>query len=287
MLILPVPMAMPDPEVTLAYVQDQKKAGDAGAGDAGTAGAGAGDAGTGSITVTGRKPSADDPLEKTNVKVFKATAAVDDAVVAPVASVYKDGVPKPLRNGLRNFLNNLREPVVALNYLLQHRVGKAAETVARFGVNSTLGVAGVMDVAKTKPFKLPPRVNGFADTFAYYGVASGPYLYLPLIGPTTPRDLTGVVLDKLVLPFGVGGPFKQIKYTLPLALVDQVDQRVRFDEQIKAVRSSSDPYLARRNLYFQQRAAEICAVHRPGWEGCQQKGSGADDKLTTQSGVNP
>lgn len=272
MLILPVPLPMPDPEVTLAYADAQQKTDDAA---------------SGSITVTGRKPSPIDPLEKTNVKVFKTTVAVDNAVVAPVANAYQNGLPRPVRNGFRNFLNNLREPVVAVNFLLQHRVGKAAETVARFGLNSTLGVAGVMDVAKTRSFKLPLRANGFADTFAYYGVASGPYLYLPLIGPTTPRDLTGVVLDRLVLPFGVGGPFKQIQYTLPLSIVDQVDARVRLDAQIKTVRNSADPYVARRDVYFALRNAEICSVHRPDWQGCQVKADGADDKLTTQSGVKP
>lgn len=272
MLILPVPLPMPAPEVTLAYVDAQKKAGDPA---------------PSTITVTARKPSPIDPLEKGNVKVFKATVAVDDAVVAPVANAYEQGLPRPVRNGFRNFLNNLREPVVAINFLLQHRVGKAAETVARFGLNSTLGVAGVIDVAKTKPFKLPLRANGFSDSLAYYGVPNGPYLYLPLIGPTTPRDLTGVVLDRLVLPFAVGGPFKNPAITLPISVVSEVDQRVRFEGLLKAVRESNDPYVARRDAYFAMRAAEICSIHRSDWSGCQVKVDGADDKLTTQSGVNP
>lgn len=272
MLIVPMAVPVPTPLEAIAMIDDQRQKGDPA---------------DPTITVTARKPSPLDPIEKVNVKSYKTTQAVDGAVIAPIAHAYNDGLPKPVRNGFRNFLNNLHEPVVAINFLLQHRIGKAVETVGRFGLNSTLGVGGVIDVAKRKPFNLPLRANGFADSFAYYGVKPGPYLYLPLVGPTTPRDLTGVVLDRLVLPVAIGAPFTKPQVTLPLSAVSQIDLRARFDAQAKAIQDSPDPYVARRDLYFRMRNAEICALHRPGWTGCQDEAGDGDDKLTTQSSGKP
>src|SRR3546814_6026547 len=89
----------------------------------------------------------------------------------------------PVRDGLGNALRNISEPVNFLNFLLQFKIGKAAETLGRFVVNTTFGVGGLVDVAKTKPFNLPYRRNGFANTLGFYGVEPGPYFYLPLVGP--------------------------------------------------------------------------------------------------------
>src|SRR3546814_4173394 len=96
-----------------------------------------------------------------------------------------------------------------LNFLLQFKIGKAAETLGRFVVNTTFGVGGLVDVAKTKPFNLPYRRNGFANTLGFYGVEPGPYFYLPLVGPTTLRDMAGNGIALLVLPTTVGAPFNR------------------------------------------------------------------------------
>jgi phospholipid-binding lipoprotein MlaA len=138
-----------------------------------------------------------DPLQSVNIKAFELTHSVDKAVFRPVALAYRHGLPSPIRSGLRNVLTNLNEPVVFANYLVQHHPGKAAETLARFTINSIIGVAGLFDVAKTRRFNLPHHPNGFADTLGFYGVKSGPFLYLPLIGPSTVRDLFGDVVDRL------------------------------------------------------------------------------------------
>ncbi len=120
--------------------------------------------------------------------------------MAPVAKAYKKSLPKPVRSGIRNFLNNLGEPIVFLNYLLQLKPGKAFETLGRFAINSTIGIGGLVDVAKKEPFNLPHRRNGFANTLGYYGVDSGSYLYLPIIGATTVRDLVGDGLRPVPFP---------------------------------------------------------------------------------------
>jgi phospholipid-binding lipoprotein MlaA len=210
------------------------------------------------IVVTGRPHAPGDPLEKVNAKSFAATQAADKAIVGPVALAYKKHVPAPIRSGLRNFLYNLKEPDVFLNFLVQLKPGKAVETLGRFAINSTIGGAGLFDVAKRRPFKLPRRPNGFADSLGYYGVKPGPFLFLPLIGPTTVRDLVGGGLDRLVLPLSVGRPFNQLIYTVPIGVVSTLDHRAEFDEQLHKLHDgTADPYAASREFYLQRRQAEI------------------------------
>jgi phospholipid-binding lipoprotein MlaA len=224
------------------------------------------DAGTDAIVVTG-DPSAKrvDPLESVNVQAFDAVQSVDKAVTGPVAMGYKKSVPGPIRSGVRNFLSNLQEPVIFLNFLLQLKVGKAAETAGRFGVNSTLGFLGLFDTAKKKPFHLPRRKNGFGYTLGYYGVKPGPYLYLPLIGPTTLRDVGGRLIDLSVLPYAVGQPFSEPAYAIPTTVVRLLDERAEADEEIQAVREGDeDPYTAIKKNYLRTRQAEIDALRGKG-----------------------
>lgn len=210
------------------------------------------------VIVTGR--SRGDPLRAVNARSFAATQAVDEAITGPAALAYKRIVPDPVRSGFRNFANNLHEPEVALNYLLQLKPGKAAETVGRFALNSTIGVAGLFDLARRRPFNLPRRPNGFANTLGYYGIRPGAFVFLPLIGPTTVRDIVGGGVDRLLalsfLP--VGGR----AYVLSTATVRILDRRAEADDQMRAVRESADPYGTRRAIYMRKRQAEIDHLHR-------------------------
>ncbi|MFN3475785.1 MAG: VacJ family lipoprotein [Blastomonas sp.] len=214
------------------------------------------------IVVTARPDSEPgDPMLQLNAQSYEVVQDVDEALVGPVAMAYKDAIPKPLRHGLRNFLRNLTEPIVALNFLLQLKPGKAAETVGRFAVNTTIGIGGLFDVAKRDPFNLPYRRNGFANTLGYYGVEPGAYLFLPLIGPTTVRDLVGGTIDGLLLPSVVGAPFNDIKFTLPAATLSALQGRIQIDEQLNALRNqSNDPYIDARDFYLKRRQAEIDAL---------------------------
>jgi phospholipid-binding lipoprotein MlaA len=216
----------------------------------------------GDIVVTGHtRPPPGDPLERLNEKSFETVQAVDKAVVEPVAKAYNKGLPKPARKGLRNFFANLQEPVVFLAYMLQFKPGKAMETAGRFTINTTLGVAGLFDVAKRKPFFLPYRPNGLANVLGYYGVGPGPYMYLPIVGPTTLRDIVGNTVDKLIVPFAVGKPFNEPKYVIPATILNQLGERAAFDETIQQIRSEENPYAYYRELYLKQRKAEIEALH--------------------------
>lgn len=222
-------------------------------------------AGVGSdIVVTGeRRGLAPDPLRAVNETSFKATQAVDNAITGPAARAYKKTLPREVRKGIHNFLYNFREPVVFLNFLLQHKIGKAAETFARFALNTTAGVAGIFDVAKKKPFKLPRRSNGFANTLGFYGVPNGPFLFLPITGPTTVRDLFGGAIDRLILPFTYGRRITKPEFVVPFATLSVLDHRSEFDDTLKKLHENvDDPYANSRTFYLQRRQAEINALRR-------------------------
>lgn len=205
-----------------------------------------------------RRAPASDPLEKVNETSFAVTQSVDHALVGPVALGYKHVIPELIRDGLRNALANLHEPVVLLNFLIQLKPGKASETLGRFAINSTIGGAGLFDIAKRPAFNLPRRSNGFADSLGYYGVRPGPYFFLPLVGPTTLRDLVGGGVDRLVLPVAIGRPFNRAAYTIPTGIVGALNHRVEIDENLHQLREQApDPYAALRRLYLQKRQAEI------------------------------
>jgi len=170
-------------------------------------------------------------------------------------------MPRPIRKGLRNFLHNLGEPVVFLNFMLQLKPGKAAETLGRFAINTALGVGGLVDVAKRKPFNLPHRDNGFANTLGYYGVKPGPYFYLPLVGPTTLRDFIGGRLDLFFLPAVFPKWFNKKEIVVPVWILSELGRRIEFDDELRTIRATQDPYVAARTHYLQKRQAEIDALH--------------------------
>lgn len=210
------------------------------------------------IVVKARERTRGDPFARLNARSFAITQEVDKAVIGPAAMAYQERVPSPLRSGLRNLIGNIREPVNFANYFLPLKVGKAAETAGRFVINSTVGVAGVFDIAKRRPFRLPRRVNSLANTMGFYGIKPGPFFYLPLIGPTTLRDLTGTIVDRLVLPLSFGTPFNNVFFTVPVGVVGQLDTRAEFDEQLHALHDHTpDPYVATRDYYLTRRQAEI------------------------------
>lgn len=212
----------------------------------------------GGIVVNARRgPPPGDPVIAINKVTFAATQAVDRAVIEPAAKAYGKTIPYPIRAGLRHFFTNLTEPVVALNFLLQLKPGKAAETLGRFALNSTVGIGGLLDVAVAKPFNLPYRRNGFANTMAYYGVGPGPFLFVPLVGPTTLRDVIGLGIDRAFLPTIVGGPLRSPYYVTGSFVVRSLNDRLDDDRRIQAMRKSGDPYLATKEAYLAARQAQI------------------------------
>lgn len=216
---------------------------------------------SGEIVVEGEYgPPAGDPTEQLNATSYRITQAVDDAVIEPIAYAYRDGLPEPIRDGLGNVVRNLGEPSNALNFLLQGKVGKAFGSLGRLAINSTLGIGGLIDIAGKPGIGIPYRRNGFANTAGFYGVGLGPYLYLPVTGATSLRDIIGSTLDQALLPFAVGKPFNKPAYAATYFVVNGLDQRLEFDAELAEIAASDDPYAVRRDTYLAKREREIAAL---------------------------
>ena len=201
-----------------------------------------------------------DPLEDTNRAIFDFNQMVDRNVLVPVAKAYRTVLPDVVRDSLRDFLHNLRAPLILANDALQGDFERAGETFARFTLNSTLGVGGLIDVAG-RWGQLPYHEQDLGVTFGVWGVPEGPYLVVPVLGPSNPRDLSGQVAE------GFGDPFNYIVTGNPYTLywipfvrggVSGVDQRSRYIETLADIeRTSLDYYATIRSLYRQRRAALI------------------------------
>lgn len=202
-------------------------------------------------------PPKEDPLMRANERVFDVADGVDQAVVGPIAYAYEEALPSPIREGSNNVLRNLREPTNFFNFLLQGKIGKAFETLARFAINSTIGFGGLVDMAGKPGIGLPYRRNGFSDTLGFYGVGDGPFLVLPLVGSTTVRDFIGAGLDQALLPAIVGRPLNTPEYGVPAYVLTSLNFRLEFDEQLEDIRNSEDPYVELREQYLAKRHYEV------------------------------
>lgn len=134
-----------------------------------------------------------DPLEPFNRGVYKFNDAVDTAVLKPVATAYRDVTPAPVRRGVGNFFANLEDAWSFVNNALQFKGQAAVESLVRFGVNTFIGLGGILDVAGE--MNIEKHTKDFGHTLGYWGVAPGPYLVLPLLGPSTVRDTVALPVD--------------------------------------------------------------------------------------------
>jgi phospholipid-binding lipoprotein MlaA len=200
--------------------------------------------------------AANDPYEPMNRKIFEMNQATDRAIIKPVAEAYVEVVPEEARNGVHNFIVNLRLPITFANDVLQGEFERGGETVARFGINSTVGVAGLFDVASD--WGIPFHTEDFGQTLAAWGVDEGPYLVVPFYGPDPPRDLTGQVVDVFLDPFTYVNLREHIWWSAGEEVVRAVDLRSRNLQSLEDIeRSSVDLYASERSLYRQHRNAEI------------------------------
>ncbi len=201
-------------------------------------------------------PDIIDPWAKYNHPVFSGNRAVDEAMFEPVAKQYKKVTPEPVRTGLDNFLSNLRAPTDLLNNVLQGNSDGALATIGRFGINTTIGLAGIMDPAVD--MGLQPHKEDFGQTLAVWGVGPGPYLVLPFFGPSNPRDATGLVVDVVTHPlFLVSYPGATI-VQLSRFSANSLAQRTAAIELLDNLQVNSlDEYASYRSLYEQSRADAI------------------------------
>ncbi|MGD0190181.1 MAG: VacJ family lipoprotein [Rhizomicrobium sp.] len=217
-------------------------------------------------TTTSREAlDANDPFEPMNRAVFTFDEKFDKYVVLPAAGFYLGYVPVPIRKGLHNAVANLNSPVTFANDLFQGEVGQAGRTLGRFGLNSTVGLGGLVDVAT--PAGLTAHRSDFGQTLARFGIGEGPFVVLPIIGPEPPRDMVGDAVDLAI------DPLTYLPGSLPLGdrigiaigfhVVNPFERHARniFLRQ-ELEKDSLDPYATMRSTYRQVRAREI-AGDRP------------------------
>lgn len=196
-----------------------------------------------------------DPLESGNRVIFGFNQQLDDWLLDPVTRAYQWAVPHPVREAVHHFFLNLRSPVVFANEVVQLRPEAAATTFGRFLANSTWGVAGLFDVAESH-MDIPRGDADFGQTLARYGVPRGPYVVLPLLGPSTTRDALGRAVDVAIDPVTyLVGPVN-LEWQLVRGGSFGLAVRDSHLDSLDALRDSSvDYYSAMRSAYLQSRQA--------------------------------
>lgn len=194
-----------------------------------------------------------DPFEGFNRRMFAFNDRLDELFLAPVARGYRKVVPGAVQRSVRNFMSNLYEPTNIINAALQGKADQAANDTSRFVVNTTVGVLGLFDVATR--IGLPRHDEDFGQTFAVWGMPSGPYLVLPFLGPSNVRDGIGL------LPYYYGTDLRfypdDFGVRLALTAIDVVDARARLLGASKVLQFQLDPYIFTRESYRQQRRNKI------------------------------
>lgn len=207
---------------------------------------------TGCVSVKG-PTSKMDPLESYNRTMFKINDNVDKAVLKPVSRTYDKITPSPLKKAFRNFFSNIGEIPVVFNGLLQFKFQQAAYDTSRFLINSTLGLGGFLDVAADAG--LEKHEEDFGQTMGKWGMPSGPYFVLPILGPSTIRDSAGRLADAPLKPIGYVTP-DGAKYGLYAA--DGVITRASLLGASNVLGEAAlDPYVFVRDAYLQRRLKQI------------------------------
>lgn len=190
-----------------------------------------------------------DPLEPLNRQVFAFNEAVDTAVVKPLAQVYDKVLPVQVQDCLSNAFSNLREPSNALNNLLQGKAADAANDVCRFAINTTVGLLGCFDVASRMDFE--KHREDFGQTLAVWGIGNGPYLVLPLLGPSSARDGVGLGVETFLdVNFWIENVSVR-NIIFGVRLVNARDELLAADKLITA--AALDKYTFIRDGYLQRR----------------------------------
>jgi phospholipid-binding lipoprotein MlaA len=198
-----------------------------------------------------------DPAEPTMRAIFAFNQALDKTLLKPVANTYRSITSDKFRSKAHNFLNNLRSPVIFFNDVLQGEFNRAITTLLRFLVNSTAGILGFNDVAADLGFKF--HDEDFGQTLAVWNMPEGPYLMLPVLGPSNPRDAVGRVVDFFIDPLNIWATNNDQEWIMPthtaLKIIDF--RSLHYDTIEDLEKSSLDFYAAVRSLYRQRRTDKI------------------------------
>jgi phospholipid-binding lipoprotein MlaA len=198
-----------------------------------------------------------DPIEPVNRFIFGFNDILDRLLIEPIAKGYNAVLPQFVRDSVQSFMRNLNSPVIIANNLLQGKIGDAGTATARFVINSTVGVAGLVDVASSQGLKHEDR--DFSQTLGTWGVGNGFYLVLPVLGPSSLRDTAGMLVDSYADPVRIYADNTDrmwIYYTR--VGIEGIDHRSRLIKPIDDMRRNSlDYYAAARSAYKQRRESLI------------------------------
>ncbi|MFT5610252.1 MAG: phospholipid-binding lipoprotein MlaA [Polaribacter sp.] len=203
---------------------------------------------------------ASDPFERINRTVFAFNDKADKLVLKPAAKGYNYVLPKPVKKGVNNFFGNLQEPASVVNNLLQGKFDRALASTFRFTVNSTIGVLGLLDVAKA--LAVEPAREDFGQTMAAWGVGPGPYIMLPLLGPSNLRDGIGRFSES-ALYYPINKISESNSAQLSLSLTNVVSGRVGLLGTDELLDSQLDPYAFLKQAFEQQRVESLYDGNAP------------------------
>ncbi len=215
------------------------------------------------IDIKSKNNQASDPFEKINRKIFTFNDYIDRYFLEHIAKGYRKYLPKIFRNVIRNFITNISLPLSITNSLLQGKVENSLSSSSAFLINTTIGIGGLFDIANNKGIKY--NREDFGQTLGRYGFPNGPYLMLPLFGPSNLRDFSGWVINKSIDPFNlnllrIGGDYNIISNNLrsSFSSISVIDGRESLIKIIEDLRSDSfDPYSTIKSAYTQRRNSEI------------------------------
>ena len=194
-------------------------------------------------------PSREDPFEPSNRVMYQVSDAIDTAVVKPVAQAYVDVVPQPIRAGVSNFFNNIDDMVSAVNDLLQGKLDKLGDDLGRVVLNTGFGLGGIFDLASM--IGIERGNEDFGQTFGYWGIPQGPYLFIPLWGPSTVRDGTGSILRYWYTPTQLIPDVAVRNVIYGIGAIDARAQALGATSLLE--QASIDPYTFVRRSYLQRR----------------------------------
>lgn len=206
-----------------------------------------------SACATGPNANPRDPLEPFNRGVYGFNDAVDRAVIKPVAAAYRDVLPSPVRTGVSNFFNNLQDLWSFVNNTLQLKAEGAGNSIVRFGVNTVFGLGGLLDIATEMRIE---RFNeDFGQTLGHWGVGPGPYVVLPLLGPSTVRDTAALPVD---MNGNAASHISDIPVRNSATVLNLVDRRARLLDASKILDEVAlDPYTFTRDAFLQRRRSLV------------------------------
>lgn len=201
-----------------------------------------------------------DPLEPTNRVFYAVNNGLDTVILRPAAQAYRFAVPGAVRKGVHNFLSNLGTPVQLSNDVLQGKPRRAGDTTMRFLINTTVGAVGIFDVATGWGY--PAHDTDFGLTLANWGLPDGPFLFLPILGPSGPRDAAGFGVDMALDPFTWVGATPGLQtFNWARFGLNALDSREQYLDPVDQIKKTAlDPYATFRSLYRQHREGQLNAL---------------------------